>query len=84
MSQSQNPINLEIAKNQLNTWLAANLAVASGQAYEIEMGGTKRKLTRVNSKEILEQIKFWSKEIALLESGQKGIQTKYVIPREDL
>lgn len=49
-------ITLADAQEQLATWMAANLAVAKGQAYTIG----DRTLTRVHSSEILKQINYWS------------------------
>jgi len=78
------PITLIDAQSQLSVWLSANLALAQGQSYTIELGGSKRTLTRVNSKEVIDQINFWTKQINLLNSGQTGINTKYVVSRTDL
>ena len=74
-------INLETAQTQLDTWLLANIAVASGQSYKIDMGGTSRQLTRVNSKEILEQIKFWQRQISILQNNG-NLPIKYTVPTE--
>ena len=67
-------ITLEHAEAQLNTWLAANTAVASGQAYEI----AGRKLTRVNAGDIREQIEYWDakvKELSARSSGRGRVRT---------
>ena len=73
-------ITPEIAQQQLDVWLAANIAVASGQSYKIDMGGTSRQLTRVNSKEILEQIKFWTRQAEIAKAG--GVVIKYTVTTE--
>ena len=65
-------ITLEQAEAQLDTWVAANTAVASGQSYQI---GT-RQLTRVNSKEIIEQIEFWDAKVKELSSGTNGMRIR--------
>lgn len=48
-------ITLADAQAQLAAWLAASAAAATSQSYEI----AGRKLTRANSSEILEQVKYW-------------------------
>lgn len=58
-------ITLAQAEEQLSTWMAANLAVASGQSYTIG----NRSLTRANAAEIREQIVFWDNQIKRLSRG---------------
>ncbi len=65
-------ITLAQAETQLAAWLAASTAVTSGQSYTI---GT-RQLTRVNSKEILEQIEFWDSKVKELARGGSGIRVR--------
>ena len=55
-------ITITQAEAQLATWLAADTAVATGQAYAI--GG--RSLTRANAREIRENIVFWDKQVKRL------------------
>ncbi|WP_212635557.1 DUF6148 family protein [Ralstonia insidiosa] len=69
-------ITLQQAQEQLDAWMAANLAVASGQSYSI--GG--RSLTRVNAAEIRDQINFWERKVQRLTSGQGGIRVRYGAP----
>lgn len=66
-------ITLQQAQDQLDAWVAANLAVANGQSYSI--GG--RSLTRVNAAEILNQINFWERKVQRLAAGQGGIRVRY-------
>lgn len=56
------------AQAHLQTWLAADTAVAAGQGYEI----AGRKLTRANATEITSKIKFWNGEVALLTRQSRG------------
>ena len=58
-------ITITQAEAQLATWLAADTAVATGQAYAI--GG--RSLTRANAREIRENIVFWDKQVKRLTRG---------------
>ena len=62
------------AETQLALWLAADTAVASGQAYTI--GG--RSLTRANAREIRENITFWDRKVQRLTRG--GIRVRGATP----
>lgn len=65
------------AQAQLDAWLAANLAVVSGQRYMI--GG--RELWRVDAKEIREQIDYWNQQVTLLSYQQQGrSRSRTVVP----
>lgn len=55
-------ITLAQAQAQLEAWLAASAAAATSQSYEI----AGRKLTRANSSEILEQVKYWQTQVDAL------------------
>lgn len=61
-------ITLTQAQGQLDAWLAASTAVASGQSYSI--GG--RSLTRANAKEIRENIDFWDAKVKKLSTNPAG------------
>lgn len=56
----------KLCEQKLNTWLAAEEAVATGQSYQI---GT-RNLTRASLKQIREQITFWAGELAKAEAAE--------------
>lgn len=58
---------LDLAKNHLDAWLKAELAVTNGQEYSLG----SRKLTRANLKEIREQIIFWKSEVEKIEGSSK-------------
>ncbi len=63
-------VTLTHAKAALDAWLAADLAVAKGQSYS--MNG--RSLTLANSREIREQIQYWERRVAALESASQNQQ----------
>jgi len=67
-------ITLTQAETQLTAWLAADTAVATGQAYTI--GG--RSLTRANAREIRENIVFWDHQVKRLTRG--GIRVTGATP----
>lgn len=50
----------ELCRQKLNTWLAAEESIATGQSYQI---GT-RTLTRANLKEVREEMEYWGKKLA--------------------
>ena len=71
--------DLQTAKLHLQSWLDAELAVATGQSYKIG----SRSLTRADLSEIKERIKFWSNEVERLENGRpKGIKAYRAVPRD--
>jgi hypothetical protein len=63
-------VTLTHAKAALDAWLAADLAVAKGQSYS--MNG--RSLSLANSREIREQIQYWERRVAALESASQNQQ----------
>jgi hypothetical protein len=69
---------LEEARMHLNTWLQAEIAVASGQSYRI---GT-REVTRADLANIRERINFWRREVERLEKGRAGARVLRVVPRD--
>ncbi len=58
----------ELCRQKLNTWLAAEESVATGQSYQI---GT-RMLTRASLKEIRMQMEYWAGKLAEAEAGEKA------------
>ncbi len=58
-------ITLVQAQAQLTAWLAADTAVAAGQAYSI----AGHSLTRANAAEIRENIQFWDAQVKKLTRG---------------
>lgn len=74
-------ITLDQAQAQLDTWLAANSAVASGQEYEIDTGSGRRRLKRADAAEIRQQIDYWDGKVKSLtpSSGGGRRRTRYVV-----
>lgn len=64
------PLTLQQAQTALDAWIAADLAVAKGQSYS--MNG--RSLTLANTREIREQIQYWERRVATLESANQNQQ----------
>lgn len=62
-------ITLSQAQEQLDAWLAANLAVSQGQSYTIN----SRSLTRANAGKIRDQVVFWDGHVKRL-SRSGGIR----------
>ena len=58
----------ELCNKKLNTWLAAEEAVATGQSYQIG----NRMLTRADLKQIREQIEYWAGKLAQAEAEEKS------------
>ena len=56
----------KLCEQKLNTWLAAEEAIATGQSYQI---GT-RMLTRANLKQVREQMEYWAKKLAEAEAEE--------------
>ena len=70
-------ITLKMAKEHLDAWLKAELAVSTGQQHSIG----SLSLTRASIGEIRRQIQYWKSEIAKLEGkGRRKVQR--VMPRD--
>lgn len=70
---------LEKAKQMLDMWVEAEMAVATSQSYTIG----SRSLTRANLAEIRKAIEYWRNEVAALEKGNSnGRRVVRVIPRD--
>lgn len=65
------------AKEHLQAWLDADLALATGKEYRIG----SRSLTRANVQEVKERINFWRNEVARLENRPRR-RAYRVIPRD--
>lgn len=63
-------LTLMQAQTALDAWIAADLAVAKGQSYS--MNG--RSLTLANTREIREQIQYWERRVATLQSANQNQQ----------
>lgn len=68
-------------RERLHIWLAAEVAIASGQSYMID----NRRLERANLAQVREQIKFWKTELVIAQSALSGKgrrRTVRVVPRD--
>ncbi|WP_342471628.1 DUF6148 family protein [Metasolibacillus sp. FSL H7-0170] len=68
-------------RERLQIWLAAEVAIASGQSYAID----NRRLERANLAQVREQIKFWQQELIKAEAalaGRNRRRTIRVMPRD--
>lgn len=74
---------LQFAQTRLSLWLDAEAALATGgQSYTLDVGGSKRSLTRADLSEVREQINYWRREVTRLESGSgSGPRVRLVVPR---
>ena len=70
-------ITLEQAKQHLQAWLNAELAVSTGQSYQIG----SRQLQRASLPEIRKQINYWRSEVARLD-GRGRRRVMRVVPRD--
>lgn len=71
-------ITLAQAQTHLDAWLAADVAVATGQSYQI--GG--RSLTRADAKEIRANIDYWEGKVQRLSrSTSGGARVRYGVPQ---
>lgn len=57
----------ELCQQKMNTWLAAEEAVATGQSYQIG----SRMLTRADLKQVREQMEYWAGKLAEAEAEEK-------------
>lgn len=72
------PWTLDDARQHLQAWLDADLAVSRGQEYRI--GG--RSLTRAQAAEIAERIRYWRREVERLQTGRTGMRALRAVPRD--
>lgn len=57
----------EMCQKKLNTWLAAEEAIATGQSYQIG----SRMLTRADLKRVREEMEYWAGKLAAAEAENK-------------
>ena len=72
-------ITAAVAQAQLDIWLAASSAVASGQEYSYSSGTTSRTLKKADAAEILQQIEFWDSQCKRLSRGSGTVMRQGVI-----
>lgn len=61
-------MDLSTAQAHLDAWLAADLAVATGQSYQID----GRMLTRAHASEIRTNVTYWQRAVAALTAEAAG------------
>lgn len=72
-------ITLDDAKENLQIWVEAQKAVATGQSYKIG----SRSLTRASLSDILKMIRYWQNVIDELEAGVgRGARVLRGVPRD--
>lgn len=71
-------ITLDLAKQHLDAWLEAELAVSTGQSYQIG----SRRLQRANLSEISQQIAFWQRKVYELDGNNRNKRVVRVVPRD--
>ena len=69
-------ITLAFAQTRLDVWLAADAAVASGQAYTID----GKQMTKAQASEIRKNIEYWNDWVNRL-SPSVGSRLRQVVPR---
>lgn len=57
----------KVCQQKLNTWMAAEEAIATGQAYQIG----SRSLTRADLKQVREEMEYWAGKLAEAEAEEK-------------
>ena len=58
----------EVCQKKLNTWLAAEEAIATGQSYQIG----SRMLTRADLASVRKQIDYWNNKVMQAESVEEN------------
>jgi len=66
-------------QGMLDMWLEAEVAIASGQEYEISSGGSKRRLRRDDLEFVRESISYLEKRVARASRGGR-IKVRGVTP----
>ncbi len=72
----------ELCKRKLETWLAAEESISTGQSYQIRT----RMLTRADLKEVREEMEYWAGKLAEAEAEEKqgGRNSIYRIVQRDV
>ena len=58
----------ELCQRKLNTWLAAEESIATGQSYQIG----RRVLTRADLKQVRDEMEYWATRLAEAEAEEKN------------
>lgn len=67
----------EVVIQHLNAWLAAELALSTGQSYSI----AGRSLTRADRVDVMEQIKYWQKQLDDIQRCEQGLGPRRKVRR---
>ncbi len=59
--------SVALCKRKVDTWLAAEQAIATGQRYQID----SRMLTRADLRAVREELEYWSGKLAEAEASEK-------------
>ena len=63
--------SLELALDNYELWFKANQALSQNKEYEISNGqNSKRKLTRADAKEVLDNLNYWENEVSKLQGEE--------------
>lgn len=75
-------ITIEIAQKHLDTWLEAEMAIATGQSYTIG----SRRLDRANLTEVRNAITYWQNQLQKAQNAEsrKGRNAAYRAVYRDL
>lgn len=71
----------KLCQEQVNIWLEAERAIATGQSYQI---GT-RMLTRADLKQVREELEYWAGKLAEAEAEEQcggRIRAFHFVPRD--
>ena len=72
------PLDLATAQQKLETWLKAEEAIAQGQSYTIDQGGSRRQITRADLAEVAKRIDYWQAKVQQLGGSRR---VAYVVPQ---
>jgi hypothetical protein len=65
-------ITIDIAEARLALWLEADAAVSAGQSYAVDIGTSRRSLTRADAAEIRRNIDYWDGWCKRLDPAGRG------------
>ena len=76
-------ITLAMAQAKLTMWMEADDALSTGQEYQIDVSGTRRKVVRADASMIQQRINYWSTMVNRLSSrGTTAPSVRSFIPSD--
>ncbi|VAW17708.1 hypothetical protein MNBD_ALPHA12-452 [hydrothermal vent metagenome] len=73
-------ITLAIAEARLTAYLDAEAAVLNNQSYDIDVGGSRRSMTRADLAEVRKGIEYWSGLVNRLSNAVLGgSRSRYMV-----